>query len=221
MDSFAAAAAHACPPGRASATVAAIRAVRRSVPGAALRGRAWTGRNCGKGVGVAAALLAGGGAGGGDSVRRRGAVVAEHCPLCGFRLRRPGGIRPLLQRARLPECRLHQLPYQREVLRDPPECGSGFPCLRRSRSQRPYHGRGSYTVATGTVTNVGVYTYEFVKLKGNVPGQFGYRAGYLLDLCGGGGGTGSGESATFRLSVPEDYRIRECSVSIIDCDTVL
>ena len=81
--------------------------------------------------------------------------------------------------------------------------------------------RGSYTVATGTVTNVGVYTYEFVKLKGT----FRDSSDTVLDTdwtyAVGAEGLAPGESATFRLSVPEDYRIRECSVSIIDCDTVL
>ena len=81
--------------------------------------------------------------------------------------------------------------------------------------------RGSYTVATGTVTNVGVYTYEFVKLKGT----FRDSSDTVLDTdwtyAVGAEGLAPGESATVRLSVPEDYRIRECSVSIIDCDTVL
>ena len=87
--------------------------------------------------------------------------------------------------------------------------------------QRPYHGQGSYTVATGTVTNVGVYTYEFVKLKGTFRDSSDTVLDTYWTYAVGAEGLAPGESATFRLSVPEDYRIRECSVSIIDCDTVL
>lgn len=74
----------------------------------------------------------------------------------------------------------------------------------------------SYTVCTGTITNTGSKTYKFVEIKG----AFKNSAGDIVDTdwtyAVGSEGLAPGESSTFRMSVPKDYTIKDCSISIID-----
>lgn len=76
----------------------------------------------------------------------------------------------------------------------------------------------SYTVCTGTITNNGKNTYKYVKVKGS----FKNSSGTVLDTdwtyAVGSEGLAPGESKTFRMSVPKDYDIKSCSVSITDYD---
>lgn len=76
----------------------------------------------------------------------------------------------------------------------------------------------SYTVATGTVTNTGSHTYKFVKIKGAFEDSNGTVIDTDWTYAVGSEGLAPGESKSFRLSVPKDYSIRDCSVSIIDYD---
>lgn len=74
----------------------------------------------------------------------------------------------------------------------------------------------SYTVCTGTVTNYGEKTYEYVQVKGS----FKDSSGTVLDTdwtyAVGSEGLAPEESTTFRLSVPKNNNIKDCSVSIMD-----
>ena len=74
----------------------------------------------------------------------------------------------------------------------------------------------SYTVCTGTITNKGKKNYSFVEVKG----AFKNSSGTVLDTdwtyAVGSEGLAPGESKTFRMSVPKNYSISSCSVSIMD-----
>ena len=76
----------------------------------------------------------------------------------------------------------------------------------------------SYTVCTGTITNNGKKTYKYVKIKGS----FKNSSGTVLDTdwtyAVGSEGLAPGESKTFRMSVPKNYDIKSCSISITDYD---
>ena len=76
----------------------------------------------------------------------------------------------------------------------------------------------SYTIATGTVTNTGSHTYTFVKIKGSFEDSGGTVVDTDWTYAVGSEGLAPGESKSFRLSVPKDYSIRNCSISIIDYD---
>lgn len=74
----------------------------------------------------------------------------------------------------------------------------------------------SYTVCTGKITNQGKKNYSFVKVKG----AFKNSSGTVLDTdwtyAVGSEGLDPGESKSFRMSVPKNYSISSCSVSIMD-----
>lgn len=74
----------------------------------------------------------------------------------------------------------------------------------------------SYTVCTGTITNNGKKNYSFVEVKG----AFKNSSGTVLDTdwtyAVGSEGLAPGESKSFRMSVPKNYSISSCSVSIMD-----
>ena len=76
----------------------------------------------------------------------------------------------------------------------------------------------SYTICTGSVKNTGKKTYYYVEVKGS----FKDSSGNVLDTdwtyAAGSEGLAPGESTTFRLSVPKDYDIQSCSVSLLDFD---
>lgn len=74
----------------------------------------------------------------------------------------------------------------------------------------------SYTVATGSVTNYGSKTYDYVKIKGSFKTSSGSVVDTDWTYAVGGEGLAPGESSTFRLSVDKDYSITSCSVSIMD-----
>lgn len=74
----------------------------------------------------------------------------------------------------------------------------------------------SYTVLNGTVTNKGSKTYEFIEIKGAFKDSSGNVVDTDWTYAVGSEGLAPGESTTFRMSVPKDYSIRDCSVSIID-----
>jgi hypothetical protein len=74
----------------------------------------------------------------------------------------------------------------------------------------------SYTICTGTVTNNGEKSYDFVEVKGS----FKDSSGTVLDTdwtyAVGSEGLDPGESTTFRLSVQKNSKITDCSVSFMD-----
>lgn len=76
----------------------------------------------------------------------------------------------------------------------------------------------SYTKVTGTITNKGSHTYKYVKVKG----AFEDYSGSVIDTdwtyAVGSEGLSPGESKTFTMSVTKDYRIKDCTVTIIDYD---
>lgn len=76
----------------------------------------------------------------------------------------------------------------------------------------------SYTQLKGTITNNGTRTYKYVKVKG----AFEDYSGNVIDTdwtyAVGSEGLSPGESKTFSMSVTKDYRIKDCTVSIIDYD---
>ncbi|MCI5679537.1 MAG: FxLYD domain-containing protein [Bacteroidales bacterium] len=74
----------------------------------------------------------------------------------------------------------------------------------------------SYTVLNGTVTNTGNRTYEFIEIKGAFKDSSGKVVDTDWTYAVGSEGLAPGESTTFRMSVPKDYSIRDCSISIID-----
>lgn len=74
----------------------------------------------------------------------------------------------------------------------------------------------SYTVCTGTVTNTGQKTYDYVQIKG----AFKDSSGTVLDTdwtyAVGSEGLAPEESTTFRMSVPKNINIKNCSITIMD-----
>lgn len=76
----------------------------------------------------------------------------------------------------------------------------------------------SYTVCTGSVTNTGNKTYKFIEVKGS----FKDSSGTVLDTDStyavGSEGLAPNESSTFRLSVPLNYNIKSCYVSVYKYD---
>ena len=76
----------------------------------------------------------------------------------------------------------------------------------------------SYTIATGTVTNNGSHTYTFVKVKGTFEDSSGTVVDTDWTYVVGSEGLAPGETKSYRLSVPKDYTICSCTVSILDYD---
>ncbi len=76
----------------------------------------------------------------------------------------------------------------------------------------------SYTICTGSVKNDGNKTYKFVTLKGSFKDAHGNVVDTDWTYGVGAEGLAPGESTTFRLSVPKNYDIVSCSVSIMDYD---
>lgn len=76
----------------------------------------------------------------------------------------------------------------------------------------------SYTVCTGKVTNNGKKTYKFVTVKGSFKDSSGTTLDTDETYAVGSEGLEPEESSSFRLSVPKDYDIDSCSVSISDYD---
>lgn len=76
----------------------------------------------------------------------------------------------------------------------------------------------SYTVCTGKITNNGSRIYTFVEVKGAFKDKNGEVVDTDWTYAVGSEGLAPGESATFRLSVPKDYSVETCSVSILDYD---
>lgn len=74
----------------------------------------------------------------------------------------------------------------------------------------------SYTVCTGTVTNKGSKTYEFVKIKGAFQNSSGTTLDTDWTYAIGSEGLAPGESTTFYMSVDKNYSISKCSISIFD-----
>lgn len=79
-------------------------------------------------------------------------------------------------------------------------------------------GSSSYTVAKGTLTNNGSRTYQFVQVKGAFKDSRGEVVDTDWTYACGSEGLAPGESTTFQLSVPKQYGIESCSVSILDYD---
>ena len=76
----------------------------------------------------------------------------------------------------------------------------------------------SYTVCTGTVTNVGQHLYRFVTIKGGFTDSNGKVVDTDDTYAVGKEGLSPGESCTFRMSVPRNISIKKCAITIIDYD---
>ena len=76
----------------------------------------------------------------------------------------------------------------------------------------------SYTTAEGTLTNNSDQTVSFVKIKGS----FETSTGTVIDTdwtyAVGTEGLAPGESTKWHMSVPKDYSIKTCKVTILDFD---
>ena len=68
----------------------------------------------------------------------------------------------------------------------------------------------------GTVTNKGIRTYDFVEIKGIFKDSYGNVVDTDWTYAVGSEGLAPGESKTFNMSVPKDYSITDCTISIID-----
>lgn len=93
---------------------------------------------------------------------------------------------------------------------------SGFSVLQVSDLKVSYD--SSYTICTGSVKNAGKKTYKFIEVKGS----FKNSSGTVLDTDStyvvGSEGLSPGESSTFRMSIPKNYDVTSCSVSVYDYD---
>ena len=93
---------------------------------------------------------------------------------------------------------------------------SGFSVLQVSDVKVSYN--SSYTVCTGSVKNTGKKTYKFIEVKG----AFKNYSGTVLDTdwtyVVGSEGLAPGESSTFRMSIPKNYDVSSCTVSVYDFD---
>lgn len=76
----------------------------------------------------------------------------------------------------------------------------------------------SYTIAKGTLTNNSDETVSFVKIKG----AFETSSGKVVDTdwtyAVGNEGLAPGESCKWKMSVPKDYKISDCTVTVFDYD---
>lgn len=77
---------------------------------------------------------------------------------------------------------------------------------------------GSYTICTGTVKNTGSKTYKYIEVKGAFKDSSGNVVDTDWTYAAGSEGLAPDESTTFRLSVTENSRITDCSVSLLDYD---
>lgn len=73
-----------------------------------------------------------------------------------------------------------------------------------------------YIYAKGTVTNNGTKTYDYVKIKGVFKNTYGTVIDTDWTYAVGSEGLAPGESKTFQLSVPKDYQIKECVVTLME-----
>ena len=95
------------------------------------------------------------------------------------------------------------------------------PPLSFSNVKISQNSSSNYTICTGTVTNNTSRTFKFLQLKGSftdsiIEGHLGTVIDIDWTYVVGSEGLGPHESSTFRLSVPKDYRIQNCVLSIID-----
>lgn len=93
---------------------------------------------------------------------------------------------------------------------------SGFSVLQVSDVKVSYN--SSYTVCTGSVKNTGKKTYTFIEVKG----AFKNYSGTVLDTdwtyVVGSEGLAPNESSTFRMSIPKNFDVTSCTVSVYDYD---
>lgn len=76
----------------------------------------------------------------------------------------------------------------------------------------------SYNVCVGKVKNTGKRTYYFVTVKGSFKDSYGNVLDTDSTYAVGSEGLAPGESSSFRLSVKKDYKITDCTVSLLDFD---
>lgn len=74
----------------------------------------------------------------------------------------------------------------------------------------------SYTICTGSVKNTGKKTYKFVEVKGAFKDSSGNVVDTDWTYAVGSEGLEPGESSTFRLSIPKQYKISSCTVTLKD-----
>lgn len=76
----------------------------------------------------------------------------------------------------------------------------------------------SYTKVTGTITNYGTTSYGYVKVKGSFETSYGTVVDTDWTYAVGSEGLSPGESKSFSMSVPKNYSIDNCEITIIDYD---
>lgn len=74
----------------------------------------------------------------------------------------------------------------------------------------------SYSICTGSVKNTGKKTYKYVEVKGAFKDSQGNVVDTDWTYAVGSEGLEPGESSTFRLSVPKQYKISSCTVTLKD-----
>ena len=74
----------------------------------------------------------------------------------------------------------------------------------------------SYNICTGSVKNTGKQTYKFVTVKGSFKDSNGNVVDTDWTYAVGAEGLSPGESSSFRLSVPRNYQINSCAVSVME-----
>ena len=76
----------------------------------------------------------------------------------------------------------------------------------------------SYIRATGTITNNSSYTVKYVKIKGSFESSLGDVVDTAWTYAVDSAGLAPGETCKWEMSVKKDYKISNCSVSILDLD---
>ena len=76
----------------------------------------------------------------------------------------------------------------------------------------------SYIRATGTITNNSSYTVKYVKIKGSFESSLGEVVDTAWTYAVDSAGLAPGETCKWEMSVKKDYKISNCSVSILDLD---
>ena len=76
----------------------------------------------------------------------------------------------------------------------------------------------SYIRATGTITNNSSYTVKYVKIKGSFESSLGEVVDTAWTYAVDSAGLAPGETCKWEIYVKKDYKISNCSVSILDLD---
>lgn len=79
----------------------------------------------------------------------------------------------------------------------------------------------SNTIAEGTITKNSNQTVSFVKIKGSFENSSGTVVNTNRTYAVGSEGLAPGKSCKWRMSIKNDYLIKDCNVSILDFDYLI